>query len=147
MENKNYVEIDKKTKYRYKEDRIKAAEEAGYDTIAEHIVQSYRKTSSLRHTAKLCDISVGGVRNILQKCNEEIRGPGGRVWSKLSKEDIEYIRSKKYMTERAFVRLAKEIEEKNSKIAGTCISISPQTIKNVYKNKTHNKLDKRMRKI
>jgi hypothetical protein len=103
-----------------------AATRAGYQFVSEHIAMTYRETKSLRKTGKICgDISSVAVKNILKKCGEQIREPGGRVWSKLSKENIELIRNYGKMGNKAFKKLSLEF------------GVTPATIRNVYIGRTH----------
>ena len=121
-----FKEIDRKAKYKFKTSRLMAAVRAGHEFISEHIAMTYRETKSLRKTGKICgDISSVAVKNILKKCGEQIREPGGRVWSKLSKENVEFIRNYGKMGNKAFKKLALEF------------GVTPVTIRNVYVGRTH----------
>lgn len=121
-----FKEIDRKAKYKFKKSRLMAAVRAGHEFISEHIAMTYRETKSLRKTGKICgDISSVAVKNILKKCGEQIREPGGRVWSKLSKENVEFIRNYGEMGNKAFKKLALEF------------GVTPVTIRNVYVGRTH----------
>ena len=134
----NFKEIDKKARYKHKEKREMAAYRDGYDSISEHVTKTYRKTQSLRETGRICgEISTIAVRSVLSKCNEMLRSPGGRVWSKLSEEDVIFIRSHQYMNNNMFKTIAKNIGEKLTKETGVKTTVSVETIRDVWKNKTH----------
>lgn len=134
----NFKEIDKKARYKHKEKREMAAYRDGYDSISEHVVKTYRKTQSLRETGRICgEISTIAVRAVLSKCGECLRSPGGRVWSKLSEDDVRYIRSQAYMNHQIYKKIAKDIGDKITKKTGVETTISVETIRDVWKNKTH----------
>lgn len=139
----NFKEIDKKARYRHKEKREMAAHRDGYDSISEHVVMVYRETQSLRETGKICgEISTIAVRAVLSKCSEVLRSPGGRVWSKLSEDDVRFIRSHSFMNNRIFKSIAKDIGDKITKETGTETTVSVETIRDVWKNKTHKGISK-----
>lgn len=130
--------IDDRINYKHEESRLMAARRDGYEYISEHIVQTYRKTQSLRETGKICaDISTIAVRAVLTKCKETLRSPGGRVWSKLSKEDVDYIRNQPIVSNKIFRRIAKELGITITKRTGVETTISIETIRDVWKRKTH----------
>ncbi len=134
----NFQQIDESIRFKYKESRLMSASRDGYQYISEHIVKTYRETKSLRETGKICgDISTVAVRSILKKCGEELRKPGGRVWSKLTDDDVRYIRSNTYMNNKAFIRVAKELSITATERLGKKTNISSETIRNIWKNKTH----------
>lgn len=134
----NFQSIDDKTSYRQKEARLMAASREGFEYISEHIVKVYRETKSLRETGKRCgDISTIAVRSVLAKCGEPLRKPGGRVWSKLTEDDVRYIRSFEYMNNQLFINVANELSESATKRTGKPTKISSETIRDVWKRKTH----------
>ena len=134
----DFQHIDKKTRFKHYDSRIMAASRDGYNYISEHIVMVYRETQSLRETGKRCgDISTIAVRAVLSKCGEILRNPGGRVWSKLADEDVLYIRSQPYVNNQIFISLSKEIQKRISERTGEETTISVETIRDVWKRKTH----------
>lgn len=134
----NFKDIDRKIRYKNKELRLMAANRDGYTYISEHIVMTYNDTKSLRETGKQCgDISTIAVRSVLSKCKIELRSPGGRVWSKLSEEDVRYIRSFEYTNNKIFMDITKEVESRMTKRTGENVTISIETIRDVWKKKTH----------
>lgn len=137
----DFESIDGKTNFKHKESRLMAAHRDGYDFISEHIVKVYRETQSLRETGKACGgISTIAVRAVLRKCEEEIRKPGGRVWSKLNEDDVKLIRSQKYVNNQIFIKLAKEVQDIITKRTGVETTISVETIRDVWKRKTHKEI-------
>lgn len=134
----DFKQIDERTRFKNRSVREMEAHRDGFDTITEHIVMTYRETQSLRKTGKVCgNISTIAVRSVLSKCDESLRNPGGRVWSKLSDDDVLYIRSYKHTNNRIFKMLATEVGETISKRAGKKMNISVETIRDVWKKKTH----------
>lgn len=134
----NFQQIDEKIRFKHRESRLMSAERDGYEYISEHIVMVYRETKSLRETGERCgNISTVAVRSILKKCNEVLRKPGGRVWSKLTDDDVKYIRSHTTMNNRVFIRVAKELSKSATKRVGKKMNISSETIRNIWKGKTH----------
>lgn len=134
----NFQQIDEKTSYRQKDSRLMAAHRDGYESISEHIVMTYRETQSLRETGKRCgDISTIAVRAVLSKCGEILRKPGGRVWSKLSEDDVRFIRSQPYVNNQIYIKLAKEMEVRITERLGKPTKISVETIRDVWRKKTH----------
>jgi hypothetical protein len=138
----DFKSIDARTNYRQKEARLMAASRDGFQYISEHIVKVYRQTRSLRETGKKCgDISTIAVRSVLSKCGETLRKPGGRVWSKITDDDVRYIRSQPYMNNQIFIRIAQELSETATKRMGKPTKISSETIRDVWKKKTHKEVD------
>jgi hypothetical protein len=138
----DFQSIDEKTKFKYQPAREMAAIRDGYKYISEHIVMVYRETRSLRETGKRCGgVSTIAVRSVLAKCGEMLRHPGGRVWSKLTEDDVKYIRSWKYMNNQIFIKVAKELSESATKRMGKPIKISSETIRDVWKRKTHKEVE------
>lgn len=134
-----FKDIDKKSKYKFRDQRLQAAKESGFEYISEHIVMTYRSGLSLRKTGEICgNVSPIAISNILNICDEPIREQGGRVWSKLTQADIDDIRSQPYMNSRLYKKFAKEISERESKRLKKEVSINPLTIKNVWTRRTHN---------
>lgn len=134
--------IDRGTRFKHKESRLMCAHRDKCDFISEHIVKTYRKTKSLRETGKICgDISTIAVRTVLTKCDEPLRNPGGRVWSKLSDDDVRLIRSQTYVNHQVYLRLVVEIQNRlKDRYPGKTdkqTSISIETIRDVWKKKTH----------
>ena len=69
---------DSNFKFTYRDDRLKIAKDAGYDSIIEHLIATYAKTKSLRKTGKICgNLSDNGVGNALKKAGIKINGRGG----------------------------------------------------------------------
>ena len=136
--NIDFEHIDEKTNFKHRQVREMAAARDGYKYISEHIVKTYIETQSLRETGRRCGgISTIAVRAVLAKCNIQLRSPGGRVWSKLSDDDVRYIRNREYVNHQIFITIAKEVEEMVSKRLGKKTTISVETIRDVWKGKTH----------
>ena len=134
----SFQEVDNSIRYKYKDSRLMSASRDGYDYISEHIVMTYRKTKSLRETGKICgDISTVAVRSILKKCGETLRKPGGRVWTKLTDDDVRYIRGHECMNNRIFIKVAKELSKSATERFGKETKVSSETIRNIWKHKTH----------
>lgn len=134
-----YEKIDIEFKYNFLQERKESAKKAGYKYISEHIVKTYRKHKSLRKTGeKCCNISPMAVSKILKLCNEPIKKPGGKTWTKLEYEDIILIRSYKYVNQKIYKNIANIISKSISERTGKNITITWQTVKNVWIKKTHN---------
>lgn len=134
----DFEQIDSKTNFKHRQVREMAAARDGYKYISEHIVKTYNETQSLRETGRRCgNISTIAVRAVLAKCNVKLRSPGGRVWSKLSDDDVRFIRDREYVNHQIFITIAKEVEEMVSKRLGKKTTISVETIRDVWKGKTH----------
>jgi len=131
-ENKiDYQKIDDGMNYQSYDERLELAQKAGFTTIAEHIVESYRETKSLRKAGECCDVSTTSVKIILDRCGIEPRKPGGHVWQKISDKHVAMIRAQKNLTQNGFKRIALAI----SKEIGKPVSFA--TVRCVYLGKTH----------
>lgn len=74
---KDWAQLDKTYKHNYYEDRLKIANDLGYDYISEAVIKSYRKNQSCKKTGELFEMSAPGISSMLKIFKEPLRGPGG----------------------------------------------------------------------
>jgi len=126
----HYKIIDNKIKINKRNERLSLAIENGYESIAEHVVETYKKEKSLKRTGDKCLISPNSVKKILNNCNENLRSRGGAKKNILSESQID-----KYI-------MPFKINNRTSKIISSNILndlgiyISASTIKSIYLKKT-----------
>ncbi len=66
----NYQNIDLMTRYHFRRDRLARARANGYESIAQFIIETYRKTKSALRTGEICGMSNTGVLHFLRKNGE-----------------------------------------------------------------------------
>ena len=71
----NYKKIDQNSRYKFRDERLQTARALGYNTIAEGIIKTYRKTKSAGRTGEINGgLSSTAIYHFLAKCEEPIDG-------------------------------------------------------------------------
>ena len=133
--------------YRFKDyaKKMEVARKDDCESYVEYIVKNYVKIKSMNDVAKKCDLTFGTVKNILNALPKEIkdyygieiRKKGGRTWSKLTDDDVRFIRSHKFMNIMKYNELAKEISKRKTEELGYEVNITSKDVQRCYTKKTH----------
>jgi molybdenum-dependent DNA-binding transcriptional regulator ModE len=143
-----FKDLDNKYTIRNKQEKIERAKENGYNFYSEYVINTYKTTKSISLTANVCGVSKTTIKNIIGTLSNDIleemgiqrRPRGGRSWSRLSDDDVRYIRSFKYMNMLKFTALAAELSKKKTEECGTNIVIKPKDVDRCYNRKTHKEI-------
>jgi hypothetical protein len=82
MQDLDWQKIDNDYKYSYREDRLKVANNMGYNYISECTAKLYEKHQSTNKVSQLIGISAAGVTQELRKIGIKLRSRGGNQSAK-----------------------------------------------------------------
>lgn len=90
---KDYAKIDASKKWKYKDDLIKSANNAGCEYISEWLEVTYKKAGGVNKASKILGFTPSYTRKLLHRIGADMNPPGGCHSSNLSKELVVKLRS------------------------------------------------------